>query len=183
MFFQWAGFLLITLALVYISRASLYNPGSHGFYRFFAWEFILGLVILNLPVWFLHPLTWHQLISWPLLLISLLLVIASLVTLRRMGKPQSTRAEPGLLALERTTSLVTTGIYRHIRHPMYASLFFLAWGTCFKNPTWAGIILAWAATFFLILTARVEENENIRFFGQPYQDYMKNSRMFIPGVF
>ena len=46
---------LISLVLIYISRRSLFVPQSHGFYRFFAWEFIAALLALNLLVWFRNP--------------------------------------------------------------------------------------------------------------------------------
>jgi protein-S-isoprenylcysteine O-methyltransferase Ste14 len=60
----------------------------------------------------------------------------------------------------------------------------LAWGIFFKDMTsWAGIGLAAAATFFLTLTAKAEESEDIRFFGPAYQDYMRRTRMFIPFLF
>jgi protein-S-isoprenylcysteine O-methyltransferase Ste14 len=39
------------------------------------------------------------------------------------------------------------------------------------------------ATSFLVATARIEEAEDIRFFGSAYQAYMKRTRMFIPFVF
>ncbi len=32
-----------TALVVWLSRKPLRKPGSHGFYRFFAWEAILGL--------------------------------------------------------------------------------------------------------------------------------------------
>jgi len=35
--------------LLYVSRKSLFLPRSHGFWRFFAWESILALLLLNLP--------------------------------------------------------------------------------------------------------------------------------------
>lgn len=68
-------FVAASLPLIYISRASLKKLGSHGFYRFFAWEAILALVMLNLDVWFVDPFSWHQLISWLLLLGSIFLLI------------------------------------------------------------------------------------------------------------
>lgn len=40
-------FVVATLALAFISRNSLFSPGKHGFYRFIAWECILGLFVLN----------------------------------------------------------------------------------------------------------------------------------------
>jgi protein-S-isoprenylcysteine O-methyltransferase Ste14 len=39
------------------------------------------------------------------------------------------------------------------------------------------------ATLFLAVTARIEEAEDIRFFGSAYQAYMKQTKMFIPFVF
>ncbi|MGD8793684.1 MAG: isoprenylcysteine carboxylmethyltransferase family protein, partial [Anaerolineae bacterium] len=80
-----AAFLLGTGGLIYVSRASLVVPRSHGFYRFFAWEAILGLALLNIDVWFLDPFSRHQLISWLLLMISAFLVIAGMRLLERMG--------------------------------------------------------------------------------------------------
>lgn len=57
-------------------------------------------------------------------------------TLIARGKPVSQReADPQLLAFERTSTPVTTGIYRYIRHPLCSSLLLLAWGLFFKAPT------------------------------------------------
>ena len=88
-----------------------------------------------------------------------------------------------LLDIEKTTELVTVGAYRYIRHPLYSSLLFLAWGAFFKNPSWVGIPLVLLAAFFLTMTAKVEETENVRYFGITYQNYMKNTKMFIPFLF
>ena len=88
----------------------------------------------------------------------------------------------GLFAFEKTTKLVTSGVYRYIRHPMYCSLLLLNWGAFFKSPTWIGTLLASGATFFLIATAKADEKECTRFFGVEYQDYTKDSKMFIPFI-
>jgi protein-S-isoprenylcysteine O-methyltransferase Ste14 len=176
-------FLLGTGFLAYVSRASLVAPRSHGFYRFFAWESILGLVLLNIDVWFRDALSWHQLVSWPLLVVSALLVIVGVRLLKQRGAPDAQRDDAPLVAFEKTTALVTTGAYGYIRHPLYSSLLFLAWGAFFKAPSWLGGLLALAATLFLAATARVEEAENIRFFGEEYREYMKQTKMFIPFLF
>jgi len=65
---------------------------------------------------------------------------------------------------------------------MYASLLFLVWGAALKSISPWSIILAVAATLFLYLTSRVEEKENIRFFGNEYQQYIKETKMLIPFV-
>ena len=182
--FQLVAFLLGSASLIYISRASLHLPRSHGFYRFFAWECILALFLLNVVVWFQMPFAWYQLISWFLLLICLVPLVLGVRALTFHGKPVAQREpEPQLLAFERTSSLVTSGIYRYIRHPLYSSLLFLTWGIFFKALSWPGLILAVAATLFLYATAKADEAECIRFFGAPYQEYMKQSKRFVPFVF
>jgi len=179
-----AFFVVVSAVFAYISRASLPVPRSHGFHRFFAWECILALFLLNVERWFRDPFSVPQIVSWLLLIVSAFLVILGVRLLRRSGKPDGTREEAPLLAFEKTTTLVVEGIYRYIRHPMYSSLLFLAWGIFFKDVTsWAGIGLVVAATFFLTMTAKAEEGEDIRFFGTAYQDYMRRTRMFIPFLF
>jgi protein-S-isoprenylcysteine O-methyltransferase Ste14 len=88
-----------------------------------------------------------------------------------------------MLQFEKTTTLVTVGAYRYIRHPLYSSLLSLTWGVFFKSPFWLGGILALLASCFLVATAKMEESENIRFFGAPYQAYMKQTKMFVPFLF
>ena len=179
-----AVFILFTLILVYISRASLSDRRSHGFYRFFAWESIAALLLLNLDGWFLDPWAWYQLISWFLLIVCILPLVLGARALTARGKPVGQReGEPQLLAFEKTSALVTKGIYRYIRHPLYSSLLFLTWGIFFKSPAdLLGALLALAATLFLVATARADEAECTRFFGPAYQDYMKQTRMFVPFV-
>jgi protein-S-isoprenylcysteine O-methyltransferase Ste14 len=175
-------FVLGTAALILISRQSLAHPRSHGFPRFFAWECILALLVLNARTWFREPLAWHQLISWALLVLSLVLVIAGVHQLRQAGRQQDTRRDPSLLGMEKTTRLVTNGVYRYIRHPMYSSLLFLAWGIFFKSPGWMDGTLALVCTIFLSLTARIEERENIAYFGEEYAAYMQRSKRFTPFI-
>jgi protein-S-isoprenylcysteine O-methyltransferase Ste14 len=176
-------FLVASTGLALLSRASLRHPRSHGFYRFFAWEAILALALLNAEAWFRAPLSWHQLISWPLLVISAFLAIHGVRLLRRVAQPDARRDEAPLIGFERTTTLVTVGAYRTIRHPMYSSLLFLAWGIFFKAPSWPGGLLALAATLLLVATARVEEAEDARFFGPAYEEYKRRTKMFIPYLF
>ncbi len=168
-------FLIGSIGIIWISIPSLRQPGSHGFYRFFAWEFILGAFVLNLHDWFVQPLAWHQIISWILLIASLVPIIYGVILLRTVGKPTD--------ELEATTQLVTNGIYHFIRHPLYASLLYLAWGLFFKSPSLLDGCLAVVATTFLYATARADEKECVLKFGEKYSNYMKKTRMFIPLVF
>jgi len=174
---------VVTLFLIIVSYKPLQSSRFHGFYRFFAWEFIAILVILNLNIWFRQPLSWHQLISWVLLLLSLYLVIEGIRLLRLIGKPNDQRIDDGLIGVEKTTQLVNVGLYSKIRHPLYSSLICLAWGAFFKSINWMGLLLAFGACLFLTLTAKIEEKENCDYFGEIYQDYRKHTKMFIPYLF
>jgi protein-S-isoprenylcysteine O-methyltransferase Ste14 len=100
-----------------------------------------------------------------------------------IGKPDERRVDTSLVAIEKTTELVTEGMYAYIRHPLYSSLLFLACGAFFKRPSWAGGCIAAVASGFLYMTAKVEEAENIAYFGETYEEYMKRTRMFLPFLF
>jgi len=175
-------FVIITSALILVSRASLRKPGSHGFYRFIAWEFMLGLFVLNMHAWYFRVDSTYQIISGVLFFTSLLLVVFGIGLLHLSGKPDSKRDDAPMLDFEKTTALITTGVYRYIRHPIYGSLLFLCWGFFFKQPSLMGGILALIASGFLLAAARAEETENIRYFGEEYRAYMKRTKMFIPFI-
>jgi protein-S-isoprenylcysteine O-methyltransferase Ste14 len=182
--YQLIAFFVFSAGIIYISRASLLAPRSHGFHRFWAWEFLLALTLLNITKWFRAPLSWHQIISWILLFASLIPLYFGVRTLVAKGKPTARREDDQeLLAFEKTSALVTTGIYHYIRHPLYSSLMFLTWGVFFKSPAWIGFGLAFAASLFLVATAKADERECISFFGADYQEYMKKTKMFVPFVF
>lgn len=170
-----------SLALVVLSRKSLLRPGTHGFLRLFAWEAILGLALVNVPFWFREPLVWHQAISWPLLTVSILPLVLGILQLRRSGKgDRGARAGEELYTFERTTALVTSGMFSLIRHPLHSSLLIPAWGIFVKEPSALGGLLAIAATVALVLAAKRDEAECLQAFGAQYRDYMRHTRMFIP---
>ena len=172
-----------TVVLTWLWRKALRHPGCHGFYRFFAWEAILGLVVLNRQPWGEQPTSAHQSASWMLMLLSIYLVIRGHGALRQQGSASEERDDGALYGFEKTTALVTTGIFSHIRHPMYASLLALDWGVYFQYPSWPGAALAGIASLSLLLTAKADENECLSYFGAPYAAYMRRTRRFIPHLF
>ncbi len=176
-------FAIISVVIIWVSRKSLLRPRSHGFPRFFAWELILTLVLLNAPHWFSDPFSPQQLVSWMLLIISIFFVAHGVHLLRAVGKPNENRTDPALLGLEKTSALVTSGIYQYIRHPLYSSLLFLAWGAFLKFPHWIGLFLVLFSSFFLFLTARNDESECLDHFGKAYRVYMQGTKRFIPFLF
>ena len=107
-------FVLCSAVVVWYSWPSIKKPGGHGFYRFFAFETLLVLVLLNVDHWFLQPFAINQVFSWFFLALSLLLAVQGFYFLRVIGKPEGD--------FENTKTLVAVGVYRFIRHPLYSSL-------------------------------------------------------------
>ena len=87
-----------------------------------------------------------------------------------------------LIRAIKTRELVQTGPYKYIRHPMYGSLLFLDVGAMLKDISALTISLTAAAIIFVVFTAKIEERENIKFFGSNYEYYMERTKMFIPHI-
>lgn len=180
---QCVVFLGGTLFFLYISKNSLFNLKVHGFYRFFVFEAILMLILLNFPFWVTEPFSLLQIISWILLTISLYLVHQSFFSLKKKSGTKEREGESANFKFENTIILLKEGVYKYIRHPMYSSLLFLCLGAFLKNISVYSLLLTVIAILFLILTAKTEEKENIAFFGLSYSEYMKGTKMFIPFLF
>jgi protein-S-isoprenylcysteine O-methyltransferase Ste14 len=177
------SFIAVTAFLVVISRRSLANPRCHGFYRFFTFEGTLALVLLNSHVWTNNPNLMLGRISLVLLYLAIAVAICGLWFFRRSGGHSIRRDAPENFSFENTATLVTWGIYGYIRHPMYTSLMLLAWGAFAKEVTVIGVALVLLTTALSVATAKVEERENLEFFGESYRSYMRTSKMFIPYLF
>lgn len=177
---QLLGFTLASACLGYFCRQQLRNPRCHGFYRFFVFEAILLLGIQNAPVWHNDIFAPRQLLSSALLFMSLCFVIQGFILLKRRGGQRQRDDTPENFGFENTVCLVTDGIFKYVRHPMYTSLLLLAWGIFIKQITPLGIAAVSACTLLLIIAAKIEEHENCEFFGDQYRDYQKTSKMFIP---
>jgi protein-S-isoprenylcysteine O-methyltransferase Ste14 len=118
----------------------------------------------------------NQIISWIIFAATSIIAIHGIQLLRIIGKSQSR-------VMEETQVVVEVGAYRYIRHPLYASLIFFAWGVFCKGVDVISGLLAITTTIFMVTTARYEEKYNIEHFGEEYANYMKRTKMFIPYVF
>lgn len=84
--------------------------------------------------------------------------------------------------IENTTTLIKTGLYGYIRHPLYLSLILLGFGIMLKDPGLIQCSLGVLNLIALYLTARIEEKEMTSKFGSEYAEYMKETRMFLPFI-
>jgi protein-S-isoprenylcysteine O-methyltransferase Ste14 len=79
--------------------------------------------------------------------------------------------------------LITQGVYRRVRHPMYSALLLYSVGQALVIPNWiAGP--SYLVTFGILFLFRVgdEERMMLETFGEQYAIYMSRTKRIIPGV-
>ncbi len=76
--------------------------------------------------------------------------------------------------------LVTTGIYKYIRHPQYAGFLLMTLGMIFEWATLPMLIMYPVLIIIYINLAKKEENDMLEEFGDAYRNYMKVTNRFIP---
>jgi len=85
------------------------------------------------------------------------------------------------LELRKGHQLVKHGVYRSIRHPMYASILLFGLGQGLLLQNW---LAGWSAflTFALMYFVRTPREEHMmcEFFGQEYRDYMRQTGRVFP---
>jgi protein-S-isoprenylcysteine O-methyltransferase Ste14 len=88
-----------------------------------------------------------------------------------------------LARIEEGHQLCTSGPFRFVRHPIYASMDLLALGTFLWAPS--GIVLAGAALIALSgdRRGRAEERLLAEVFGDEYRDYCRRTARTIPGLY
>jgi protein-S-isoprenylcysteine O-methyltransferase Ste14 len=87
------------------------------------------------------------------------------------------------LEVRESHRLVTQGIYRQVRHPMYLALLLYSCGQALALPNWvAGP--SYLLTFGLLFALRVgpEERMMLEEFGEDYRAYMARTKRLVPGL-
>jgi protein-S-isoprenylcysteine O-methyltransferase Ste14 len=85
------------------------------------------------------------------------------------------------LELDREHRLVTSGVYRWIRHPMYASFFVMAMAQALLLPNGIAAGAAFAAVSLLYAVRKPhEEAMMLAHFGTEYEAYMRRSGGVVP---
>ena len=79
--------------------------------------------------------------------------------------------------------LITHGIYRRVRHPMYAALLLYSAGQALVLPNWLA-----GPSYFVVLVilfafrVRAKERMMLEEFSDEYAGYMAHTKRLIPGV-
>ncbi len=79
--------------------------------------------------------------------------------------------------------LVTTGLYRHIRHPRYMGVLLMALGLSLIYRSWPGLAACGLLVPFLLLRIRDEEGVLHAQFGEAWEAYVERSWRLVPRVF
>lgn len=124
-------------------------------------------------------LTWHQpLLFW----IGISLMLAGLAfrwySIRVLG-PFFTRD----VATRPGQTVVENGPYRLIRHPSYSGSMLMFLGTGLAMTNWASLLaVLFGALVGFGWRVHVEEQALCTDLGEPYRDYMRRTRRFVPFV-
>lgn len=136
---------------------------------------VLSLLTLGLA-WFLAPsLDWQPLHAHPNFGLTALLIS---IVITSAGMAWSLKSLP---VEKRGRKLVTSGAFRRVRHPLYASfLLSFNFGLALYLDHW--IYIVWAVMQFPIWTINVAEEERLMHdvFGQQYVEYCRRTGRFIP---
>jgi protein-S-isoprenylcysteine O-methyltransferase Ste14 len=88
------------------------------------------------------------------------------------------------LEIRQAHQLITSGVYRYVRHPMYSAFFLWAIAQALLLPNWiagpAGLV--GFGTLFAFRVGR-EERMLEATFGDAYREYAARTRRVVPGVF
>jgi len=87
------------------------------------------------------------------------------------------------LELREQHRLITDGIYRHVRHPMYAALFLYSIGQALVVPNWV-VGPSYFVTFGTLFVLRIgaEERMMLEAFGDEYAAYQARTKILVPGI-
>ena len=112
----------------------------------------------------------------------LLLIVGGAVTL--VGRAQLARFGSGVLHIEEDHRLITTDVFRHIRHPIYAGgvLGVVGFYMAFRSAVKLALV---SLLYFIVIRHRLifEEEMLIEEFGDEYREYMKRTKRLFPYLY
>jgi protein-S-isoprenylcysteine O-methyltransferase Ste14 len=85
-----------------------------------------------------------------------------------------------LFQVEETGSLVTNGLYRSVRHPLYTFSLLILW----LSPSMSihSFVIYTALTIYILIGIFFEERKLVREFGKAYLEYKSRTPMLFPGL-
>jgi protein-S-isoprenylcysteine O-methyltransferase Ste14 len=176
--------LLASLKMKAITR-NWFGSRTDQWYRL-AYNFIA--IITLLPILFLPILLLDKeiyRIPFPWVIATLSIQTLAVIVLAAGMRQTGITSFAGLrqLLLPEDTSpprLVTDGLYRYVRHPLYTSGLVIIWLIPFMSYNLLALILG--LSIYILVGAYFEERKLLVEFGDAYSEYRQRTPMLIPGL-
>ena len=137
---------------------------------------LVMIVLIYLSSFFIESTTFNY--QGSLSLLVLILGLACAIPSFKLFARYKTTISP--LKPSDATALVTEGMYRYSRNPMYLGLLLLTIASTIWFGTWFGIIINILFIFLInFLQIIPEEEALLEIFGEEYEEYKKNVRRWI----
>ena len=137
---------------------------------------LVMIVLIYLSSFFIESTTFNY--QGSLSVLVLILGLACAIPSFKLFARYKTTISP--LKPSDTTVLVTEGMYRYSRNPMYLGLLLLTIASTIWFGTWFGIIINIVFIFLInFLQIIPEEEALLEIFGEEYEEYKKNVRRWI----
>ena len=124
---------------------------------------------------FAHAIGLYAAVRWVASFCAVLLLALTVDCWMRMGKNWRMG-----VSLDQTTELVTSGLFRHIRHPIYALSILLMICSLLVVPNVPMLVIAVAHVTLIVGKARNEERHLRRTHGAAYAAYEAGTGRFFP---
>jgi protein-S-isoprenylcysteine O-methyltransferase Ste14 len=137
---------------------------------------LVMIVLIYLSSFFIESTTFNY--QGSLSVLVLILGLACAIPSFKLFARYKTTISP--LKPSDATALVTEGMYRYSRNPMYLGLLLLTIASTIWFGTWFGIIINILFIFLInFLQIIPEEEALLEIFGEEYEEYRKNVRRWI----
>lgn len=130
--------------------------------------------------WFSPFLNWATILPFAFRVMGVIISIYGLYLFWLTHKTLGANWSP-LLEVRKEHKLITTGIYKHIRHPMYTAIFLFTVGLGLISANFMVLLLP-VITFSILCYIRIgdEEGMMVSWFGDEYILYKRNTGKFFP---
>ena len=112
-----------------------------------------------------------------------LLLLAGVLLLLKAAKGYRLREFAGIDEWQQRDfqpELVTSGLNRWVRHPLYSATLLIIWSFWLIFPQYKLLLLFIPTTIYIFVGARLEEHKLLREFGTSYRQYRQRVKMLIP---
>jgi protein-S-isoprenylcysteine O-methyltransferase Ste14 len=132
------------------------------------WAIGYAMAALSTSKVFFTPTFILSMLAWLLVIAGVVIIFAGLISIRMQAAAPSMQ-----------DTLVSHGLYAHIRHPLYSGMILELMGLFLWRPTVSLLIACAAGMVWVMIQARLEEMDLVERL-PAYKEYMQKIPRFIP---